>query len=101
MTVEIREVTTNRDLKTFIRYPLTLYKGSPYYVPSLFTDEMNTLRKDKNPAFADAKARYWLAYRDGRIVGRVAALIVAKHELKWARSTCASAGLISSTMPRW
>ena len=83
MTVEIREVASNHDLKTFIRYPLDLYKGSPYYVPSLFTDEMNTLRTDKNPAFADAKARYWLAYRDGKIVGRVAALLVPKHELKW------------------
>lgn len=83
MTVDIREVNSNRELKTFIRYPLTLYKGSPYYVPSLFTDEMNTLRKDKNPAFADAKARYWLAYREGKIVGRVAALIVSMDEQKW------------------
>jgi hypothetical protein len=83
MTVEIREVTSNRDLKTFIRFPLTLYKGNKYYVPSLFFDEMNMLRKDKNPAFADAKARYWLAYREGKIVGRVAALVLSKHEQKW------------------
>jgi len=83
MTVEIREVTSNRDLKTFIHYPLTLYKGNPYYVPSLFNDEMNILAKDRNPAFADAKARYWLAYRDNKIVGRVAALVVPKHEVKW------------------
>lgn len=83
MAVEIREVTRNRDLKTFIHYPLTLYKGNKMYVPSLFTDELNTLRWDKNPAFADAKARYWLAYREGRIVGRVAALVVPKHEKKW------------------
>jgi GNAT superfamily N-acetyltransferase len=83
MAVEIREVTSNRNLKTFIRYPLTLYQNNPYYVPSLFFDEMNMLRKDKNPAFADAKARYWLAYRDAKIVGRVAALVVAKHEQKW------------------
>lgn len=83
MTVEIREVTTKHLLKTFIRYPLTLYKDSPFYVPSLFTDELNTLRSDRNPAFADAKARYWLAYQGGRIVGRVAALYLPKHELKW------------------
>jgi len=83
MTVEIREVTNKQDLKTFIRYPLSLYKNNPYYVPSLFTDEMNTLSWDKNPVFADAKARYWLAYRDGQVVGRVAALHVPKHELKW------------------
>jgi len=83
MTVEIREVTSNRDLKTFIRYPLSLYKGNPYYVPSLYTDEVNTLRKDKNPAFADAQARYWLAYRDGEIVGRVAAIYLPQDEKKW------------------
>jgi GNAT superfamily N-acetyltransferase len=83
MALEIREVKTNRDLKTFIRYPLTLYKGSPYYVPSLFFDEMNTLRKDKNPVFVDAKARYWLAYRDGAVVGRIAAILLPQHELKW------------------
>jgi GNAT superfamily N-acetyltransferase len=83
MAIEIREVISNHDLKTFIRYPLSLYKGNPYYVPSLFTDEMNILAKDRNPAFADSKARYWLAYRDGKIVGRVAALTVPKHEIKW------------------
>lgn len=83
MAVEIREVKTIKDLKTFIRYPLTLYKGNPYYVPNLFADELNTLRADRNPAFEDARARYWLAYRDNKIVGRVAAMIVLRHELKW------------------
>ncbi|HWQ45510.1 MAG TPA: hypothetical protein VN376_01515 [Longilinea sp.] len=83
MTIEIREVTTHRDLKTFIRFPLSLYKGNPYYVPSMFADEMNTLRWDKNPAFADAKARYWLAYRDNTIVGRVAGLYLPQDEKKW------------------
>ena len=83
MAVEIREITTIKGLKRFIRYPLTLYKGSPYYVPSLFADELNTLRADRNPAFEDARARYWLAYRDDKIVGRVAAMIVPHHEEKW------------------
>jgi len=83
MSLEIREVKTKRELVTFIRYPLTLYKGNPYYVPSLFTDELNTLTPEKNPAFEDAKARYWLAYRDGKIVGRVAAIYMDKEEKKW------------------
>ncbi len=85
MAVEIKEVLSNRDLVKFIRYPLTLYKNSPYYVPSLFEDEMNTLRKDRNPAFTTAKSRYWLAYRNGEIVGRVAALYVPGDELKWGK----------------
>ncbi len=83
MTIQIREVTNNRELKTFIRFPLTLYKNNPYYVPSLFDDEMNTLRKDRNPAFAVSQARYWLAYRGDEIVGRVAALYVPGDEIKW------------------
>ncbi|NMC17388.1 MAG: GNAT family N-acetyltransferase [Chloroflexi bacterium] len=83
MAVEIREVTTIKGLKKFIRYPLTLYKGSPYYVPNLFADELNTLRADRNPAFEDARARYWMAYRENQAVGRVAAMIVPRHEEKW------------------
>ena len=83
MTIEMREVTSDRDLRTFIRYPLSLYKGNPYYVPSLYSDELNILDKKRNPAFVDAKARYWLAYRDNKIVGRVAALIVPQAEVKW------------------
>ena len=83
MTVEIREVQNHRQLRDFIRFPLSLYKNNRYYVPSLYMDEMNTLRSDKNPAFADAKARYFLAYRDGKIIGRVAGILVPKHELKW------------------
>ena len=59
MTVQIREVKNHRQLRDFIRFPLSLYKNNRYYVPSLYMDEMNTLRSDKNPAFADAKARYF------------------------------------------
>ncbi len=83
MTVEIKEIHSVRDLKTFIRYPLTLYKGNPHYVPNLFTDEVNTLRSDRNPALVEARARYWLAYRGGEVVGRIAGMIVPKHEQKW------------------
>ena len=85
MSIQISEITNNRDLKTFIRYPLTLYKGNPHYVPSLFFDEVNTLRADKNPAFVDSKARFWLATKDNKIVGRVAALLVPTHEQKWGK----------------
>lgn len=83
MTVEIKEVNTLRQLKTFIRFPLSLYKGNPYYVPNMFSDELNTLRADRNPAFEEATARYWLAYKGGKVAGRVAAMIVPKHEIKW------------------
>ena len=83
MTVEVVEIKTNKALKAFINFPLKLYKDSPYYVPSIFNDEMNTLRADRNPALKESRARYWLAYQDGKIVGRIAAMIVPRHEEKW------------------
>ena len=83
MSLEIREVTTLRELRAFIRFPLSLYRHHPCYVPALFIDEMNTLRKDKNAAFEHCQARYWLAYRDGKIVGRVAAIHNRRHIEKW------------------
>ncbi len=83
MTVTIKEVTTLNELKAFIRFPLSLYRGHPNYVPALFFDELNTLRRDKNPAFEHCEARYWLAYRDGRIVGRIAGILNHLHIEKW------------------
>ena len=83
MAVEIQEINTLKELKSFVNFPINLYKDSPYYVPSLFTDEMNTLRKDRNPALKESQARYWLAHQNGKIVGRVAAIIVPRHEAKW------------------
>ncbi len=81
--VEIKEVLTRRDLKRFISFQYRLYKGNPYYVPPLYFDEMNTLAKDKNPAFEFCQARYWLAYRDGKIVGRIAGIHNPRYIERW------------------
>ncbi len=77
MAVEIREIQpTKRNLLKFVHFPIdTLYRDSEYFVPPLVTDELNTLRPDKNPAFDFCEAVYYLAYRDGKIVGRVAGII--------------------------
>jgi hypothetical protein len=83
MNVQTKEVTSLKELKSFIRFPFELYRGNPYWVPTLTFDELNTLRKDKNPAFAHCEARYWLAYRQGKIVGRIAAILNRKHIEKW------------------
>ena len=85
MDVQIKEVTTLKDLKAFIHFPVRLYQDNPYYVPTLISDDLNTLRKDKNPAFENCEARYWLAYREGAIVGRVAAILNHPHIEKWAQ----------------
>lgn len=75
--VEIREIQpTKRNLLKFVHFPIDdLYRDSEFFVPPLVTDELNTLRPDKNPAFDFCEAVYFLAYRDGKIVGRVAGII--------------------------
>jgi hypothetical protein len=83
MSVEIREVTDRKGLRAFIEFPDHLYKNNPYFVPPLHFDEEATLRKDKNPAFDYCEARYWLAYRDGKVVGRVAAILNNAYIEKW------------------
>lgn len=85
MDVQVREVGNLRELKSFIRFPFSLYRGHPCWVPSLTFDELNTLRRDRNPAFDHCEARYWLAYRDGRAVGRIAAIINRLHIEKWGQ----------------
>ena len=75
--VEIREIQpTKRNLLKFVHFPIdVIYRDSKYYIPPLVTDEVNTLRPDKNPAFDFCEAAYFLAYRDGKIVGRIAGII--------------------------
>ena len=73
--IEIRRVANKRDLKAFIELHYELYKGNKYDAPNLYSDELKTLSKDKNSAFEFCEAEYFLAYKDGRLVGRVAAII--------------------------
>ena len=73
--IEIKKVETKKDLKTFIDFHYDLYEGNEYDVPNLFSDDMNTLSKDKNAAFEFCEAEYFLAYKDGKLAGRVAAII--------------------------
>ena len=83
MAVEIVKVTTKKQLKQFIRFNYELYKDNPYFVPELFEDTMGTLRKDRNAAFEFCDADYFLAYRNGKIVGRIAAIINPRANEKW------------------
>ena len=81
--VEIRKVTTKRELKQFVQFYYDLYRGSEQAVPYLFFDEMATLRRDKNPSFECCEADYFLALREGRVVGRVAAIINRRANERW------------------
>ncbi len=83
MNIEIREITTKKDLKTFINFINGLYIGNKYWCPPIFFDEMDALDWKKNPAFEYCEARYWMAYRDGKAVGRIAGIINNKANKIW------------------
>lgn len=75
MPIEIKEVSNKKELKSFIKFNLNLYKGNAYVAPPLIADELITLQKDKNPAFDFCETAYFIAYKEGKIVGRIAAII--------------------------
>ena len=83
MAVQIKTVTTKKELKTFVRFANKLYKGNRYYVPSMPLDDLNTLDKNVNAAFEFCEAEYFLAYKDGKLAGRVAAIINNKANEAW------------------
>lgn len=74
--LEIKKISKDRNsLKKFVRFGIDLYKGNDCFVPPLIVDELATLDPERNPAFDFCEADYFMAYRDGRPVGRVAAII--------------------------
>lgn len=77
MAIEIRQIEpTKRELKKFVHFPIdVLYKDNKFYVPPLVNDEVDSLRPDANPAFEFCESAYFMAYRDGKVVGRIAGLI--------------------------
>lgn len=71
----VKEVLNKKDMRSFATYPLKLYKNCPYYVPSLRSDEFNTLNPNKNFSLEECDCKCFLAYRDGELVGRIAGII--------------------------
>lgn len=87
MSVEIKKVETKSELKRFIRFNYEFYKDNPYSVPDLYDDMLNTFSPKKNAAFEFCEADYFLAYRNGKIVGRVAAIINNRANETWNKKT--------------
>lgn len=83
MSTTIVKVSTKQQLKQFIRFNCELYKGNEYFVPDLYEDMITTLDKKKNAAFEFCEADYFLAYKNNKIAGRVAAIINNKANEKW------------------
>jgi len=85
--IEIREVKSKKEIKDFINLPLKLYKGNKNFVPPIYMDEKKCF--NANYMYYDqAEAKYWSCYRDGKIVGRISAIIQHKANEKWGQKRC-------------
>lgn len=85
MAITVKKVSSKKELKTFIRFNYELYRNNPYSVPDLYDDMLNTFSTEKNAAFEFCEADYFLAYKDGKVVGRVAAIINNRANETWAK----------------
>lgn len=85
MSVEIRKVESKRDLRIFADFANRLYKDNPYYVPAIVADEVATFDPSVNAAYEFCECECYLAYREGRPVGRVAAIVNHKANATWDR----------------
>lgn len=73
--VTLKEASTKADIKKFVKFSFSLYKDSPFWIPPIINDELETFDKTKNPAFKNAEARFFLAYKNNEIAGRIVAII--------------------------
>lgn len=75
MAIEIREVTTIRQIDEFVDFAYRLYKSNPYWVPPLKDDERKALIPNQNPAMEFSCSKFWLAYENGKCVGRIGGIV--------------------------
>ena len=73
--ITIKEITSKSDLKKFVKFPFSIFKNNPYWIPPIIKDELEGFDKTKNPALDNAKVHFLLAYKNNKIVGRVAAVL--------------------------
>ncbi|MGB5243001.1 MAG: GTP cyclohydrolase [Lutimonas sp.] len=73
--ITIEEISGRKELKRFVKFPFRLFKNNPYWVPPIISEELDSFDKNKNPVFEHASARFFLALKKGKIVGRVAVII--------------------------
>ena len=83
--IEIRPVTTRQELQQFVQFYYDLYRDNDCAVPYLYSEEMSTLRHDKNTSFECCESQYFMAFKDGQLVGRVAAIINNRANERWDR----------------
>lgn len=83
MSIVIKKVIRRRELKEFINFPEKIYRNCEYYVPKLYFDQFNTLSPKRNPSSEFCESALFLAYKDGVLAGRVAAIVNRKANQQW------------------
>jgi len=80
----IKEALNQKDYLAFVKFPFELFKNNPYWVPPLIKDELETIDPELNPIYKNATARFFLAYKGNKLVGRIAAMInwIEVNEIK-------------------
>ena len=73
--IVVKTAKSKKDFKDFVNFPFKLYKNSKFWVPPISKEELNTMDRTKNPVFKNAEAEYFLAYKENKIVGRIAAIV--------------------------
>jgi GNAT superfamily N-acetyltransferase len=81
--IKIVQANDKKQIRDFVKFQIDLYKDNPYYVPPIIADEVAIFLKDKNPAFEVADAQLFLAYKNGKIVGRIAGIVSHAANKKW------------------
>ena len=82
MSIEIKAVINSRDIRAFVNFQFELYRDNPYWVPPLKSDEIKSLTPKKNPAMKFCDSKFWLAYKDGKVVGRIGGIIISFYNQK-------------------
>ena len=87
--ITLKKIINKKEMKQFVTFPFSLYKNNKYWVPPIIKDEVNNFDPKKNPVFENADAQFFVAIRNGEIVGRVAAIVnwfeVEKQQIKKMR----------------
>ncbi len=73
--ITIKEAVTKKEMKAYVMFSFELYKNNPYWIPPIIAEELETFDKNKNPALQSAEAHFYLAYKNNKIVGKIAAII--------------------------
>ena len=97
-SLEIVEIKSISDYKKFVNFQFELYSNNPFWVPPIINEEVYTINPNKNPVYNNSIAKFFLAYKNGKIVGRIAA-IINWLEVKKINKKVKTVGYVHSTQP--